>query len=840
MKASRFALVLFFFSLKTFAQNTSKPWAYWWWPGSAVNKSDIKANLKTYAESGFGGLHIIPIYGVIGEENNFLQFLSPEYIENLKFCTETAKEMGLGIDMSLGTGWPFGGKNVTKEMGAKVLVLAKDSLGNYTASYKNTNQKVKRAAPGGEGLVLDHFNKAAVDEYFKPFETLFTKENIGVRAFYSDSYEVYGANWTENFLERFQEIRKYDLKPHLGSLAKTKDLTETDRQIWHDYQETISDLLLEDFTKSFTNFSHKFGKINRNESHGSPANILDLYAASDVPESEFFGSKPYNIPLYRQDPDYSEKQFGKPNLSVLKLASSPAHLLDKKLVSSETATWIGNHFKVSLAQIKPIIDESFLGGINHVFFHGIPYSPASAGFPGWLFYASTNFNQNSHFFNELPLLNKYIENSQQILQNSKPDNQVLLYLPIHDLWSEAKENLHLIDVHNIGKNGLFTPEYRKIISELNENGYQFDFVSDRQILDLKQEKTGFGIKNFNYKAIVIPEVEYLPMATLEKLTALSIQGIKIIILKSLPKKVTGLIDWTKNQKLFEQEINTLKPAVSSNLLNSLKASKVNNESLSTQGVQFLRKKTEKETVYFLANQNTTFTSGNLIFNTLAKNVYLIDPMTGSKERTSFSKTNNKTLVSLYLPSGKSIFVIFSNYDENIKSFEPKTLTKKHKYIVGEWELTFKEGEPFIPKIRNLTKLESWTNTTDTVSHYFSGVGAYKINFELEKDAINKSGILTLGDVRESAKVFINNIEIGTAWSLPFELAIPENILKERNELRIEVRNVSVNRVIYLDKQKVNWKKFYDINLVDIQYKPFNASSWKPVDSGLLGPVIIKY
>lgn len=839
MKVCKLILILFLLSLKTFAQNTAKPWAYWWWPGSSVNKSDIKANLKTYAEAGFGGLHIIPIYGVKGEENNFLHFLSPEYIENLKFCTETAKELGLGIDMSLGTGWPFGGKNVTKEMGAKVLVLAKDSLGNYTANYKNTNQKVKRAAPGGEGLVLDHFNKAAVDEYFKPFEKLFSKENIGVRAFYSDSYEVYGANWTANFLERFLEIRKYDLKPYLGSLTKTKDLTEIDKQVWHDYQETISDLLLEDFTKPFTDFSHKFGKINRNESHGSPANILDLYAASDVPESEFFGSKPYDIPLYRQDPDYSEKQFGKPNLSVLKLASSPAHLLGKNLVSSETATWLGNHFKVSLAQIKPIIDESFLGGINHVFFHGIPYSPPSAGFPGWLFYASTNFNQNSHFFNELPLLNKYIENSQQILQNSKPDNQVLLYLPIHDLWSEAKENLHLIDVHNIEKNGLFTPEYRKIISELNENGYQFDFVSDRQILDLKQEKTGFGINNFDYEAIIIPEVEYLPLATLEKLTALSKQGLKVIIQNTLPKKVTGLNDWTNNQKVFQQKVNALKSSISSNLINSLKTFKVKNESLSAQGVQFLRKKTDQQIVYFLANQNTKFNSGNLAFNTLAKTAYLFDPINGSKEKLNFTKSKNQTNVNLYLPSGKSAFVIFTNKDENLNSFEPNIFTKT-KEITGNWALNFKEGEPFLPKSRNLTKLESWTNTSDTAAHYFSGVGEYKINFGLEKDAINKSGILTLGDVRESAKVFINNIEIGTAWSLPFELAIPENILKEQNELKIEVRNVSVNRVIYLDKQKVNWKKFYDINMVDIQYKPFDASSWKPVDSGLIGPVILKY
>ena len=64
MKVLRLVFLLFLFSNKLFAQNTAKPWAYWWWPGSAVNKPDLRANLQKYAGAGFGGLHIIPIYGV--------------------------------------------------------------------------------------------------------------------------------------------------------------------------------------------------------------------------------------------------------------------------------------------------------------------------------------------------------------------------------------------------------------------------------------------------------------------------------------------------------------------------------------------------------------------------------------------------------------------------------------------------------------------------------------------------------------------------------------------------------------------------------------------------------
>ena len=310
-------------------------------------------------------------------------------------------------------------------------------------------------------------------------------------------------------------------------------------------------------------------------------------------------------------------------------------------------------------------------------------------------------------------------------------------------------------------------------------------------------------------------------------------------MNSLPNKLSGLTDWTQNQKKFEKDVKIFKPFVSTDLIKSLKTSSIKNENLLAKGVQFLRKKTNVQTIYFLANQNTIFHAGTLTFNILAKNVYIFDPISGKRERLNFTRSNNKTNLNLYLPSGKSAFIIFTNQDENSKPLEQKIFSK-NKEINGNWQLFFKEGAPFLPKTQSLTQLESWTNTNDTSAHYFSGIGEYTIQFYLEKEAVNKSAILALGDVRESAKVYLNNIEIGTAWSLPFELEVPENILKEKNELKIEVRNVSVNRVIYLDKQKIEWKRFYDINMVDIQYKPFDASKWKPVDSGLLGPVILKY
>ena len=95
----------------------------------------------------------------------------------------------------------------------------------------------------------------------------------------------------------------------------------------------------------------------------------------------------------------------------------------------------------------------------------------------------------------------------------------------------------------------------------------------------------------------------------------------------------------------------------------------------------------------------------------------------------------------------------------------------------------------------------------------------------------------MGDIRESATVKLNGKLLGTAWSLPFRVQITEGVLlKGNNKLEIEVTNLSANRIRYLDKKGVVWRKFYDINFVDITYNPYDAAKWLPVPSGLLSDV----
>ncbi len=87
----------------------TKPWARWWWPGSAVNTRSLSANMNQYAQAGLGGLEITPIYGVAGYESEFIDYLSPQWMQVFSYTLAEAKKLNLQIDMATGSGWPFGG-----------------------------------------------------------------------------------------------------------------------------------------------------------------------------------------------------------------------------------------------------------------------------------------------------------------------------------------------------------------------------------------------------------------------------------------------------------------------------------------------------------------------------------------------------------------------------------------------------------------------------------------------------------------------------------------------------------------------------------------------------------
>jgi hypothetical protein len=157
-------------------------------------------------------------------------------------------------------------------------------------------------------------------------------------------------------------------------------------------------------------------------------------------------------------------------------------------------------------------------------------------------------------------------------------------------------------------------------------------------------------------------------------------------------------------------------------------------------------------------------------------------------------------------------------------------------IKGPWTLSFIEEVPKVGKTYKLNKLQTWESIDDKTS-ITMGTGVYTTKFKMsKKDNPKGKWIIDLGDVRESARVYINNQFIGCAWSVPFILDTKGTLKIGENELRIEVTNLPANRIADLDRRGIKWRKMEEINVVDINYKNTLYDKWLPMPSGLASDV----
>ena len=903
----------------------AKPWSRWWWMGNSVNPADLKAAMEAYSKAGLGGLEITPIYGVQGYEDKFIKFLSPEWVESLKYTLQVGKNLDLGIDLAMASGWPFGGLWVTPEdackymavqsyalkegeqfqekvemvqepmlrtIGRKNLEISQlkypvsanaDSLQNWAIDqvrYPNSmplqalmaysdkgeilnlttkvgsdgklnwtasaglwklfavfegwhGKIVERAGPGGEGDVIDHFSAKAIDSYLGHFTNSFKGHDLsGLRAYFNDSYEVDDARGEANFtplmFDEFQKRRGYDIREYLPALLG-QDSPEYNQRVLCDYRETVSDLILENYTKRWHDWAVSGGKIIRNQAHGAPANILDLYAAADIPETE-----------------------GEDIVKV-KTASSVAHVMGKKLASSESATWLKDHFEASLSDVKHAIDLFLLAGINHVFYHGTTFSPQNVSWPGWMFYAAVHFGPTNTFWNDFGTLNTYIARSQSFLQAGKPDNDILLYYPISDEYAVRGKSM-LLHFDGAAKGS----SVRKSAEYLFEKGFAFDYISDRQIAQLETKSGKILTGGTNYQTVLLPPVKLMPVETFEKLIGLAKNG-ATVLMEELPSDVPGLgylaerqlkLKNLKNSLNFVSATGTAKIAkvgkgriLIGNLSDMLVQAKIRRETMFDRGIQCIRRIDGTTTTYFIANRGAETIDGLVPLETAIGSAILYNPMNGSFGQ-AITKVSGKTnMVYLQLKPGESSLV---------QVFAGKTNTPEYAYLKAsgdktalnsDWTLTFVSGGPELPQPVKLQKLGSWTELEGSGYKAFSGTAVYKTTFA-KPSGNAQTWQLDLGKVAHSARIILNGKELVTLISSPYSVNIPVAELKEENILEISVTNLMGNRMADMERKGQPYKIFYNINFQARNAVNrgadglFTTMGWKPQKSGLIGPVTL--
>ena len=868
------------------AKPEAKAGARWWWLGSAVDKENLRWTMQEYAGHGIGALEITPIYGVQGNDANNIPYLSDRWMEMLREVQQNGQRLGIEVSMATGTGWPFGGPWVPLEESAckavfvdttfiggsvsaldlsvpekeapycrlnKVMaywqgepfdVTAHVSDGRLTwspaaqlkarikaAGNKQLRKflkrqlkemqtarweivavwvrygvmKVKRAAPGGEGLVIDHFDRTAVAHYLQHIEEAFERTGTPYpHTFFNDSYEVEAATWTPTLFQEFQQRRGYQLEHYL------RQLQAGDPKVVSDYRETLGDLLLENFTSQWTAWAHRHGAITRNQAHGSPANLIDCYAAVDIPEIEGFGLSDFGIKGLRQDPGKTRKNDS--DFSMLKYAPSAAHVCGKPFTSSETFTWLTEHFRTSLSQMKPDIDLMFCAGVNHMFFHGTCYSPKDDPWPGWKFYASIDMSPTNTIWRDAPYFMQYVERCQSFLQCGEPDNDFLVYLPVRDMWQKQTDKLLMqFSIHKMGQ---LAPEFIKAILAIDRAGFDCDYISDRLLLSTTFRdgmlQTAAGTR---YKGLVIPECRMMPENVKAHIEQLKAQGAHII---------------------YGTQATDLRTAARP-------------EAIKTEcGLKAIRRRNDTGYHYFIANLTPNDIHDRLPLSVAFRSAAWFNPLNGDIIPACVSGDS----IDICLRSGESMILqtyskdsIYSRESRNLGIIPHcQSMLGKNSQIPrflrlnNPWTLSFIEETPKVNKTFTLDAPQTWETLDDDSLKVMMGTGVYTTKVRLTKAEAKEHWQIDLGDVRESARVYINGQFIGCAWSVPFVLDCRSTLKAGDNEIRIEVTNLPANRIADYDRRGIKWRKMEEINVVDINYRRTTYDQWSPVPSGLNSPV----
>jgi hypothetical protein len=756
----------------------------WWWFGPAVTKAEVAREIRTMKAGGIGGFEVQPVYplavdGDIPGLRN-VPFLSPEFLDILKFTAAEAKAQGMRMDLTLGSGWPHGGPmfSVGESPGAlrTFATVADDGAPSValprlfpgeslmaafmgpapgaealTDTYRNfyqpievrdqaawltspvkgpapvlffisshTGMKVKRAAVGAEGYAIDHYDAATVQKFIREVaepELAACGPNTPTAVF-CDSLEVFNTDWTPSLLDEFKARRGYDLAPHLPALVTEAGPKTED--IRRDWGRTLSELFTENFVAPIQAWAAGHGSQFRIQAYGTPPAALFSYAASGLPEGEGGGWRGFG---------------------PMRWASSASHLLGKPVTSSETWTWLHRPvFRATPLDMKAAADTYFLQGSNQLVGHGWPYTAEGVAYPGWRFYASASFDESNPWWIVMPDVASYLQRTSFLLRQGSPANDIALYLPNDDAWASFVPGQVEMSSKVSGRLG---PD---IIRAILDSGHNFDGFDD-ELFALRGRVDGASLAfgDLRYPVVVLAGVERMPLATLRALDAFARGGGILIATRRLPAIVPGFTATDAEQAELRRIVRGLFTGPSAPgifvpdeqdfaaALNRRLAPDVGFPA-ALPDVGVVHRRTADAEIYFLANTAAVPVRTEAAFRVAGLQPEWWDPMDGRVEAAEVaSRTGESTTVEVNLPAFGSRALVFTSRHLPAAAAPVFTgMSPAPLDLSTGWTVTFGEGSKPVA----MDRLQSWTESEATRS--FSGVATY------EKSITVPDGMLAAG------------------------------------------------------------------------------------------------
>ncbi|SEI76060.1 alpha-L-rhamnosidase [Cyclobacterium xiamenense] len=693
----------------------------------------------------------------------------------------------------------------------------------------NTMQPLVVPSPNSSGLIIDHLSGPATARHLEELVSRLDRISTAVRKMkfiFLDSYEVWQmTDWTDGFLEEFQQRYGYDPTPFLP-LLQGYNLTDSliQARFEGDYRRLVSDLLIENHYAQAVKIGDKHGiQMITEAGHGGHPRVEPLKALgnSHIPMGEFWNRQRH---------------------WVTKEAASAAHIYGHTVVASESLTgW--NHWQHGPTDFKQLIDIAFCEGLNQVVFHTFSHNPAIAGKPGFVYHAGEHVNVNATWWPYSRPFMDYIARSSYLLRQGNFVADILLY------YGDDAPNL--VPPKRVDPN--YTPDMPGIfptyfydktkcphcgmprpIRTGDLPGYEYDYINADVITNrLEAEDGKLRLPHgASYRLLVLPDRADMSLDVLKSLEKLI--GAGAVVLGPKPERASSL----KGYPAVDREVKDLADKIWGNtdgqtvfsttygagtvywgrsieeVLKELQIRPdvaVKGPDNSDRHIDFVHRQTETEEIYFISNSSEQQEQLRLVFRVDPDlKPELWDAASGLVQReVAFTRLAEGIKLDLVLEPIGSRFVVFQ---KNIAGENSEGLHRDLQFgfsekglgdtdvpsidLSNDWLVRFDrpEGDPLTVKMDSLV---SWSDLNEQEARYHSGQATYFQEFRLEASQLQAGveAFVRFEAIQEMAQVQVNGKDCGIVWLPPYTARITPHLREGTNILTVRVINTWNNRIV---------------------------------------------
>jgi len=677
------------------------------------------------------------------------------------------------------------------------------------------------AAPEATGFEADKMSKVHAEKHFyahmgEVLKRIPEADRKSFKVVVQDSYETGGQNFTDGFLKEFAAEYGYDPLPYLpvyqGMVVKSQQAS--DRFLW-DVRRLVANKVAYDYVGGLREVSHKHGLTTWLENYGHwgfPGEFLMYGGQSDEIGGEF----------------WSEGELGD---IENRAATSSGHIYGKTKIWAESNTAGGRAFGRYPATIKQRGDRFFAEGINATLLHVYitqPYEDKNPGVNTWF---GTEFNRKNTWFSQIDVYTQYLKRSNYMLQ----------------------QGLNVADVaYFIGEDA---PKMTGVTDPALPVGYQFDYMNAEVIEKYMTVKDGLLTlpHGTQYKIMVLPKLATMRPELLAKIKQLVHDG--AVVLGPSPSRSPSL----QNQPEADQQVQAIATELWGDIDGVDVTSRVVGKGMIIDGldmaeafalidnmpdcklpednsIHYGHRTLGDQEIFFLSNQTGDTQIVTPEFRVTGMQPELWEATTGyRRDLPAYEQRESVTAVPLKFDPFESVFIVFRKPAGNVRATGVATNypeAEQVQEIETPWTVSFDPTQRGPEEAVVLESLSDWTASDDERIKYYSGTAFYTNTFIVENLPDHEKIIIDLGKFTAMAKVTVNGEYAGGLWTAPHRLDISSLVREGKNELRIEVVNTWVNRIIgdmqLPEEQREIW----------MLVNPYDAES--PLQpSGLLGPVTIR-